>query len=239
MITLFSPSETKRSGGTSTFSTHQNKLIGGFDIRKALIHKYEEQLTGTVEECMKLTGWKDAEKINQLPVDLNNAPTLPALQRYTGVGYQYLDFETLEKNQQRFLESHIIIFSNLLGPLKGSDLIPETKLKQTKKLTGIDIAKHYKQHTSQKLDNLIGEQPVLDLRAGAYKTFFKPKTQTIECVFLKDGKTVNHWSKAYRGILLRAFAQYQPNTLEELSALNIKGLKLAKKEGGTLTYQIT
>jgi cytoplasmic iron level regulating protein YaaA (DUF328/UPF0246 family) len=239
MIAFFSPSETKRSGGTSTFSKHQKNLMGGLDIRMALIKKYEDQLSATQNQRIKLTGWKDLDKIEQLPKTLTNAPVLPALQRYNGIGYQYLDFDSLEPKQQHFLEGHLIIFSNLLGPLKGNDLIPETKLKQTKKLDDIDIAKHYKQHTSEDLDQLIGDQPVLDLRAGAYKTFYKPKTQTIECVFLKDGKNVNHWSKAYRGLLLRTFAQHQPKTLEELAKLNIEGLELSKQEGTTLTYQIT
>jgi cytoplasmic iron level regulating protein YaaA (DUF328/UPF0246 family) len=239
MIALFSPSETKRSGGTSNFSEHQKNLISGLDIRMALMKEYEDQLSGTQDQRIKLTGWKDLDKIEQLPKTLTNAPVLPALQRYTGVGYQYLDFDSLEPKQQTFLEKHTIIFSNLLGPLRGNDLIPESKLKQTKKLGDIDIAKHYKQHTSEDLDQLIGNQPVLDLRAGAYKTFYKPKTQTIECIFLKDGKSVNHWSKAYRGLLLRAFAQHQPKTLTELSKLNIEGLELTKQEGTTLTYQIT
>lgn len=238
MIALFSPSETKRPGGTSTFDEHKDQLIGGPEIRKQLIDAYQTRLTGTDEGRIKLTGWKDLEKIDQLPINLDNAPVLPALQRYTGVGYQYLDFNSLTDNQQAFLNNHTFIFSNLLGPLKGNDLIPETKLKQTKKLEEIDIAKHYKQHTSDQLDHLIGNQPVLDLRAGAYKSFYKPKTQTIECIFLKDGKTVNHWSKAYRGLLLRAFAQHQPKTLNELAKLKIQGLERTQQNDNILTYTI-
>lgn len=238
MFILFSPSETKQSGGTSTFAQHHQQLIGGAEIRTQLIQEYETALTGTEEQRIKLTGWKDLDNIEQLPTNLHNAPVLPAIERYTGVGYQYLNFQTLDTQEKTFILNKVVIFSNLFGPVRASDMIPETKLKQTKKLGDINIAKHYNQHTSEMLDTLIGDQPVLDLRAGAYKTFYKPKTQTIECVFLKNGKTVNHWSKAYRGTLLRHVAQHKINTLEELMTLDMNELKLAKQDSNTLTYQI-
>ena len=67
-------------------------------------------------------------------------------------------------------------------------------------------AKWYRERTSEVLNELIGEQPVLDLRAGAYKSFYVPRGQIIECAFLKGGRSVNHWSKAYRGLVARRFA---------------------------------
>lgn len=237
MFILFSPSETKTSGGGNVFNNTKNNLIGGWECRNALVHAYEQQLVDPKLQ-QKLTGIKDDSKISALPTQLDQAPVLPAIERYTGVGYQYLDYPSLQKKAQQFIHKQVIIFSNLLGPLRASDLIPETKLKQTKKLAGIDIAKYYKQYTSKELDKIIGTQPVLDLRAGAYKNVYSPKTQTIECNFLKDGKTVSHWSKAYRGLLLRACAQHQPKTLNELTSLKIDGLELIKEEDNVLTYQI-
>jgi hypothetical protein len=44
--------------------------------------------------------------------------------------------------------------------------------------------------------------------------------------FLKGGKEVSHWAKAYRGIVLREAAKYQISSIEGLLALKIEGLMI-------------
>ena len=61
--------------------------------------------------------------------------------------------------------------------------------------------------------------------------------------FLKDGKTVSHWAKAYRGIILKEMAKHlvmdennlQSMDIENLSIVEIKQIK-NKKE---IVYEIT
>ena len=61
--------------------------------------------------------------------------------------------------------------------------------------------------------------------------------------FLKDGKSVSHWAKAYRGKVLRTIANLQPQTKEELLEIKYDGLKLIestsyKKIGTMLVYEV-
>ena len=42
--------------------------------------------------------------------------------------------------------------------------------------------------------------------------------------FIKNGKVVSHWAKAYRGKVLRKLSQVQPNTIEEFENINFEGL---------------
>lgn len=227
MIILFSPSEGKCSGGDGAFKDSVERLFASDVSRIRFIDAYELSLTlGSLKEKQELTGWKDKEKIESLPKNLSTAAVMPALQRYTGVGYQYLDVNSLTPAQYDYLAKHVLIFSNLLGPVRGGDLIPETKLKQCTKFADINIANYYREHTTKALDELIQDEIVLDLRAEVYKKFYVPKGLVIEGVFLKDGKRMNHWSKAYRGLLLRAVACEQPKSIEDFLRMKIAGLKL-------------
>ena len=71
-------------------------------------------------------------------------------------------------------------------------------------------------------------QEILDLRAGFYDKFYIPKNPITTLKFLKEGKVVSHWAKAYRGIVLRTAATHQVQSVAELLALNIEGLVLSE-----------
>jgi hypothetical protein len=46
--------------------------------------------------------------------------------------------------------------------------------------------------------------------------------------FLKNGKSVSHWAKAYRGIVLREIAKNNVDSLESFRALEIENLSVAE-----------
>jgi cytoplasmic iron level regulating protein YaaA (DUF328/UPF0246 family) len=131
MYILFSPSEAKsqHSPLLNPFSITFSEL---FDARNQVLSKYlcvlENAQTSTLST---LFGVKNEIEIEALrttnPV---SADTQKALFRYTGVGYTYLDPTSLPAPALDFLEKHLIIFSNLFGPLLGGDYLPYYKLKQ-------------------------------------------------------------------------------------------------------------
>ncbi len=58
-----------------------------------------------------------------LDADIFGSPTLKAVQRYTGVAYQHLDYDSLGAAAKAYIDRHLIIFSNLFGPLCGDDMM--------------------------------------------------------------------------------------------------------------------
>jgi cytoplasmic iron level regulating protein YaaA (DUF328/UPF0246 family) len=61
--------------------------------------------------------------------------------------------------------------------------------------------------------------------------------------FLKDGKSVSHWAKAYRGKVLRTLSQIQPKDEKELLEIHYEGLKFIesipyKNNGTMLVYEV-
>jgi cytoplasmic iron level regulating protein YaaA (DUF328/UPF0246 family) len=168
---------------------------------------------------------------------------MPALERYDGVAYDYLELSTLSENEKAYLFKQTLLFSNLFGPLLGGEKIPRYKFKQGAKLGEVKTEVIYKKEFSSSLTQLLKNELVLDLRAGFYEKFYTLEQEFISMKFLKGGKSVSHWAKAYRGKVLKALSKLQPKTKEELMAIEFEGLKFIetvpyKKKGTMLIYEV-
>lgn len=234
IFTLFSPSEGKRPGGIDTPLNTQNILFG-LASRREILDTYNSIINGSDEnEVLSLFGLKKAEDAASYLADIYAAPTLPAVERYDGVAYEYLDFSSLDAAARDYLYSNLIIFSNLFGPLKGGDRIPTYKVKQGNTVGAIAPERYYKEAFNDALDTLIDGNEILDLRAGYYDKFFKPSRPVTTMKFMKEGKVVSHWAKAYRGIVLRHLARHRFETIDALLASQIPGLhckEILEKKG--------
>lgn len=243
MKILLAPSETKRSGGDLPF--HLNALL--FDPllphRTKLLHTYMNILQkGDIPALSKMFGLKKESDILAHKKDIIHEPAMKAIQRYTGVAFEYLGYEDLDSQAQAYIDSHVILFSNLFGPLRASDLIPEYKLKQGEPVGDIRTEKFYHQHAAELLEAYLADEEILDLRAGFYDKFYKPSKPYTTLKFIKDGKVVSHWAKAYRGIVLREIAKARVETLDDFIKLPIEGLSIkefqTKKQRTEIIYEI-
>lgn len=230
MIILFAPSEGKREGGALAPLNRESFIFPELYAKRLEVLKRYEALVrdGSDETLAELFGIKNAQEFERYKTPFAVSPTMKAIERYDGVAYDYLRYETLEHDAQLYLEEHVILFSNLFGPLGAGDLISDYKLKQGSLIGSLAPEKHYKEYFSAALDERIGDDEVLDLRAGFYDKFYIPRTKATTLKFLKEGKVVSHWAKAYRGIVLREAATHRVESLQELLALNIEGLMLSE-----------
>lgn len=226
IYTLFSPSEGKRPGGTYP-PLDAHSLLFGLDARRSILDAYNHIVTNEEPDAaLALFGLKKLLDASPYLHDIYSAPTMQALYRYDGVAYDYLDAESLNDDAVAFLDEYLIIFSNLFGPLRGGDRIPNYKVKQGNAIGGIAPERYYKEAFNERLDTLIGDNEILDLRAGYYDKFYKPARPVMTMKFIKDGKVVSHWAKAYRGIVLRHLAQHRFPSVDALLASDIPGLAL-------------
>lgn len=220
---LFSPSEGKNSGGDAK----QKDIFGATSARNELLDTYNKIVNGNDEEKIKeLFGFKKFEDCKPYIEDIFNAPLMSAIERYDGVAYDYLEYSSLNKEAQNYLKEHTIIFSNLFGPLLGGDVIPNYKVKQGNSIGDIEPDKFYKDRFTYQQDLFLNDSDILDLRAGYYDKFYKTSKPYTTLKFLKNGKTVSHWAKAYRGIVLREIAKAGVNSLEEFNKLEIENLQV-------------
>ncbi|NPA59975.1 MAG: YaaA family protein [Epsilonproteobacteria bacterium] len=220
---LFSPSESKKSGGNEI----ERELLGSNSARNEIFNAYIQIVTNNNEESIKsLFGFKKYSECLPYINSLTNTPLMMAIERYRGVAYDYLNYDSLNNNQKKFLQNNTIIFSNLYGPLLGGDTIANYKVKQGNSIGNIAPDKFYKKRFSYQLDLFLAKDEILDLRAGYYDKFYKLTKEYTTLKFLKNGKSVSHWAKAYRGIVLREIAKHNINSLSEFQSLEIEGLQI-------------
>ncbi len=227
MKILFAPSETKLEGGDGLPITNHTFALY-HDSKQQVLHKYAAFLQHADDEKLqKLFGIKqEKEIIKYKSVNIYHDRTMPAILRYTGVAYDYLDYRSLSKESQHFLDDALIIFSNLFGALQASEMIPNYKLKQTQTLDSFKIEKYYKDNTSSILDDYFKDELIVDLRAGFYNKFYTPNKTYITMKFIKNGKVVSHWAKAYRGKVVRELAIQQPQDEEAFSNIVFQNLHI-------------
>ena len=224
LYTLFSPSEGKNSGGTTT---KEEEILFGYEPRQNILTAYNDIVnSGDMEAIKTLFGIKKESDIAPYIQDLFSALKMPAIERYSGVAFGYLDYASLSSEAQAYLKKHVIIFSNLYGSVLGGDMITNYKVKQGNSIGDIAPDKFYKERFSYQLDLQLMDHEILDLRAGYYDKFYKTKQNYTTLKFLKGGKSVSHWAKAYRGIALRELALHQVDSIEEFMKLEIETLKV-------------
>ena len=243
MKILLAPSETKKSGGKFPFNPNQLLFKELSPLRIKILHTYINTLQqGDMHILSKMFGIKKEADILKHKKDIIHELTMKAIERYTGVAFDYLGYENLHSNAQAYIDEHVILFSNLFGRIRSSDYIPEYKLKQGEVVGEIKPEKFYNEHAALLIETYLEKEEILDLRAGFYDKFYKPSKSYTTLKFIKNGKVVSHWAKAYRGIVLREIAKAGVHSIEAFMQLHIKGLILqeiqTKKNKTELIYSI-
>ncbi|MGB2553616.1 YaaA family protein [Campylobacter sp. MOP51] len=235
MKILFSPSEAKTAIKSTKFMSKDSFIFPNlYEKRMEILNAYNEFLKSASEDqILKLFGYKKSYECDDLREDIFKRSVIKAVLRYDGVAYKHLDYRNLDKDAQNFIDKNVLIFSNLYGGILAGDEIAEYKLKQGEKINGLNIEKFYKDNFSNEIDTWIDDEAVLDLRAGFYEKFYDIKVPFATFKFIKDGKVVSHYAKAYRGIVLKEVAKADIKTIEELGKLTINNLMLIdiKKSG--------
>ena len=145
----------------------------------------------------------------------------------TGTKNQKLETKNYYAHESAYIDENVIIFSNLMGPILAGDMgIPDYKLKQNEKIGDFELEKFYNEKFSNSLDNYLKEDDIVDLRAGCYEKFYTIKKPYTTMKFIKDGKVVSHWAKAYRGIILKLLAQNSDKTIDDLMNMEVQNLRI-------------
>ncbi|WP_457594831.1 YaaA family protein, partial [Hydrogenimonas sp.] len=246
MTILFAPSEGKREGGTLEPIDKSAFLFPDlYEKRAEAAAIYRDFVQNASEaELQKLFGVKEQRLLERYKGDIFAEKTMKAVERYDGVAYDYLGYDALPEAARTYLDEHLIIFSNLFGPVKGGDRLPDYKLKQGERIGSFVPERFYKEHFSDALTGYLESRgPVVDLRAGFYEKFYTLPLPHITMKFLKNGKSVSHWAKAYRGTVLKEMAKRAIMDETDLMAMDIENLSLVEireiKNRKEIVYEIT
>jgi len=242
MKILLAPSETKKNGGCDNFSLNTLLFSELTSTRQKLLHQYINIIQqNNFSTLSKMFGLKKEADILYHSKDIVHELTMKAIERYTGVAFDYLSYTELDADTQTYIDKHVILCSNLFGFLRADDMIPEYRLKQGEGIGELKPEKLYKEQ-SHLMEEYLKDEDILDLRAGFYDKFYKPTKNYTTLKFIKEGKVVSHWAKAYRGIVLREIAIAKIDNLEDFMNLSIENLSIkeiqTKKNKTEIIYNI-
>lgn len=136
---------------------------------------------------------------------LLSAPTLPAMQLYTGIVYDNLDYGSLRGRGRTRADESLVVASALFGLLRPSDQVPSYRLSGQTVLPGLGGLAPLWRPVLEPL--LAAEGFVVDLRSGAYAALARVPDAVQVRVLRDDGGSrtvVSHDNKWTKGLLARA-----------------------------------
>ena len=245
MLVLLPPSETKRPGGRRTpLALDRLALPGLRPQREAVIDALATLSTDPVEAArvLKLSARQGGDVAAN--ASLRTGPTLPAIDRYTGVVYDALDAGSLDPVARRWLGRHVLIHAAAFGPVGALDKIPTYRLGAAAALPGLPPLRRVWAEAVSAALAARADPFVLDLRSEAYVAL-GPVPDTVPSAYVRvvvdeeDGtvRALNHFNKASKGALVRTLAQARP-TVRTLRGLlrwaSTAGIALTRGPDGVL-----
>ncbi len=222
MKILLPPSETKRPDGDAPRLNVDTLALPGLrEVRERVIDALVA-LSRDEDEAARVLGLSMRQRGDiARNAQLRTAPTMAAVDRYTGVLYDALAAETLGVAARRWLGAHVWIHSAPFGPVSALDRIPAYRLAAGTSLPALPpLRRLWSDRTSAEI---AAADPgfVIDLRSKAYVAL-GPVPVSVPSVYIhvvtEKGQALNHFNKKAKGELMRALAEDRP-LLDSAAAL--------------------
>jgi uncharacterized protein len=152
------------------------------------------------------------------------APTLPAMQRYSGVLFQELSWSTLPAAARHRGDHQVRMVSGLWGLVAPTDPIPPYRLKMSASLDGLGrLSTWWRPRLAPVLAGLTDGRIVWDLLPNEHEAAMDwvgcTPAQRITVRFLDaEGRTISHWNKLLKGSLVRWLLTERPPGPERLDS---------------------
>lgn len=152
--------------------------------------------------------------------DVMNSRCWYAIERYTGVVYENLDWATIPKRARNYMEKHVRIISGLFGLLSPKTLIPDYKLK----MNVLSLQYHWNPILTEDLED---EDLIIDLLPQVHRKAYNHGDNVVEVEFMVSSKgkttTAGHYGKAVKGNFIRYMALNQIKSVDEFAGFSFDG----------------
>lgn len=226
MFILLPPSETKRPGGgglslanagleaTLSFTEQTTQ-------RRLLLDALTQLAADEVESArvLKLGPKQRGETAVNAGVWLTQ--TMPAIERFTGVLYDAIDWGGLTSRARQFLHDHVLIQSALFGLIRARDEIPAYRMSFDTRIPNVGpLHKVWSAVGTSVIESLLTDHdtaPILDLRSEGYAAL-SPLPEHERTFFVRavgratDGtlRQLNHFNKKGKGVFVNRLASTFP-----------------------------
>ena len=213
MLILLPPSEGKHSPESGpTFKAMALGYPGLKKVRARVLDALVELCATNPRRAATVLGLGPKQRdLVAVNAHLRSAACAPAIEVYTGVLYEALDFASLPAAARKRADTRVAIASALFGLLRPSDPIPAYRLSGDTTMPGLGaLASVWRDAVAAELSAAKG--PILDLRSGAYVALGPVPESVAHRAYVgrvlleQRGKrsVVSHHNKATKGRLVRA-----------------------------------
>ncbi|QEO13427.1 peroxide stress protein YaaA [Agromyces intestinalis] len=208
MLVLLPPSETKREGGDGAplrMGALSFASLG--PIRERVVDELVALATDTdaTLRALKL-GPRQSGEVER-DRKLRSSPTMPAIDRYTGVLYDALDAATLDSSARAYARDHVAIHSALFGLVGALDPVPAYRLSHDSRIPGLRLKAVWREAIARAIEARPGL--IVDLRSEGYAEV-GPLPDRGDAVYVRvvsvdEGgrrRALNHFNKRAKGLFV-------------------------------------
>lgn len=218
MIILIPPSEGKQKNNLNNVLFEDTNFIFQNQV-KQIIELLETVDTRSLTSLYG-TSQEKSEILHRQNKDILKSYCANAIERYTGVVYKYINWETLSQISKDYMQKHIRIFSGFFGMLTPLTMIPNYKLK----MNVLSLHKHWKPILTKELQD---EELILDLLPQVHRKAYSSNKNVIpiDFIIIKNGKktTAGHLGKAVKGKFIRFLAINRIANINQFDKFNEDG----------------
>ena len=244
MLVLLPPSETKRDGGEPGSSLD----LAALRYPELTAHRTQalDALRRLSRNLNVATGALGLGPTQRFEIDRNrvvrSAPTMPVIDRYTGVLFDGIAAESLSAPERQWVVDHVVVNSALFGLVGAGDPIPAYRLSHDSRLPALPLKKHWR----GAIGDLLARQSglVLDLRSESYAAL-GPLVAGSDAHYLRvvtqtetgQKKALTHFNKKGKGLFVRELAAAgidHENTESLLAWARSAGIRLERGKPGEL-----
>lgn len=218
MLILLPPSEAKLAGGDGP-SLSELGLASGGDVLGAArarvlaaVARMSRHDTARVRAALKLPAGSAAADLGA-NVAVLDSPTMPALQRFSGVLFAALDVASLDRATRRRTAQSVLVFSGAFGVLTAEEPLPLHRVPASATLPRIGgLATFWRKSLAAPMSERLEDAGlVVDLRSSDYAAMWVPADHerrsvvSVRVLERRDGalRPVSWSAKRGKGLLAR------------------------------------
>ena len=222
MLILIPPSEGKTKIKSTGIKFNKTNFIFKNEVK--IIVDLLENLSELGEDISSIYGTsaEKSELFHRQNQDVFNSRCAKAIERYTGVVYEHIEWKKLNPKAKQYMEKHVRIFSGLFGMITPETLIPNYKLK----MNVLSLQYHWNPILTKALEK---EKIIFDLLPQVYRKAYTPNNNVIKIEFIVENKgkktSAGHYGKAVKGKFIRFLAENQARDIKDFTKFNYDGFE--------------
>lgn len=227
-LILLPPSEGKAPGGSGAAWRRGTMALDLDRRRERVLASLRSAMRANEAARAKLLGVKGAALTAATAANRSvlEAPTMPAIERYTGVLYDALDVGSLRAAERRRLDGIVVIVSGLWGAVAPTDPIPDYRLKMGAALPRLGkLSSWWRDDLSAAIAERAAGRHVWNLLPNEHAAAWRAPAGLVQWSvrFLEPGRdgelvAVSHWNKFLKGALVRHLLAHPATVPDDLAS---------------------